>query len=54
MPKANISRDVKFARNIDVSVLGQLYAVIQAINPENVTLTVTYSNGLEVEYRTVE
>ncbi|TBZ98276.1 hypothetical protein E0H56_03980 [Rhizobium leguminosarum bv. viciae] len=54
MPKASISRNLKWARNFDVGVLRQLHGVIHGINPEATSITATYSNGLEVEYLTVD
>ncbi|MGR8925062.1 hypothetical protein ACU8MB_15100 [Rhizobium leguminosarum] len=54
MPNASINRNLKWARSIDVGVLRQLYAVLEAINPKTILLSTTYVNGLEVEYRTVD
>ncbi|TAX91555.1 hypothetical protein ELH97_06285 [Rhizobium leguminosarum] len=54
MPNASINRNLKWARSIDVGVLRQLYGVLEAINPETISLSTTYVNGLEVEYRTVD
>jgi hypothetical protein len=54
MPKASINRNLKWARSFDVGVLRQLHSVIHGINPGATSITTTYSNGLEVEYLTVD